>query len=325
MPYWRTASQRGWLGLPEFTSGLTLSAMSEANAEHVRSVARVVTAHRQTEGAGFIVRRPIPTHGLSLVDPFLLVDEMGPVEYQPGQAMGAPDHPHRGFETVTYVLEGEGAHEDSAGNRGVIGPGAVQWMTAGAGVVHSELPSERLRELGGRMHGFQIWVNLPRDKKLVPPRYQEIPASDIPEAVSLDGLARAKVIAGEVFGVRAVIDTHTPITFHDWTLEPGADVTLPVSADENVCVYVFQGTVHVGVDARVIDDGQLAVLGSGDAVRLATPREGSAARLLLLAGRPLREPVARHGPFVMNTREELEQAFLDYEAGRMGTIARPRG
>ncbi len=270
------------------------------------------------------MRRPIPTYGLSLVDPFLLVDEMGPVDYGPGEAVGAPDHPHRGFETVTYMLEGEGQHEDSAGNRGVIGPGAVQWMTAGSGLVHSELPSEHFRERGGRMHGFQIWVNLPRDKKLVPPRYQEIPAQQIPVARSEDGRARAKVIAGEVFGVRAVIDTHTPISYHDWTLDPGADITLPVASDANVCVYVFQGTAHVGADARVVDDGQLALLGSGEAVRLATPAQGGGARLLLLAGRPLREPVARHGPFVMNTREELEQAFADFEAGRMGRIERTR-
>jgi len=298
--------------------------MPEANVERVRDVARVVTAQRQTEGAGFVVRRPIPSYGLSLVDPFLLIDEMGPVEYRAGEAIGAPDHPHRGFETVTYVLEGEGEHEDSAGNRGVIGPGAVQWMTAGSGVVHSELPSAHLREEGGRMHGFQIWVNLPREKKLVPPRYQEIPAHQIPEARSDDGLAHVKVIAGEVFGVRAVIDTHTPITYHDWTLAPGADVTLPVASDQNVCIYVFHGSARVGPADRVIDDGQLAVLGSGDAVRLAVPRDGANARALLLAGRPLREPVARHGPFVMNTREELEQAFEDYQAGRMGRIQRAR-
>lgn len=298
--------------------------MSEPTAERVRGVARVVTAQRQTEGAGFVVRRPIPSYGLSLVDPFLLIDEMGPVEYRAGEAMGAPDHPHRGFETVTYMLEGEGEHEDSAGNRGVIGPGAVQWMTAGSGVVHSEVPSNRLRELGGRMHGFQIWVNLPREKKLVPPRYQEIPAQRIPKVGSPDGLAHAKIIAGEVFGARAVIDTHTPITYHDWTLQPAADVVVPIAADQNVCVYVFQGAALVGVEAVEIADGQLAVLGSGDGVRLTADSQGSGARLLLLAGRPLREPVARYGPFVMNTREELEQAFEDYEAGRMGRIERPQ-
>jgi len=184
------------------------------------------------------------------------------------------------------------------------------------------MPSARLRTQGGRMHGFQIWVNLPREKKLVPPRYQEIPAHQIPEARSDDGLAHVKVIAGEVFGVRAVIDTHTPITYHDWTLEPGADVTLPIGSDENVCIYVFRGAVRVGAEARDVADGQLAVLGSGNAVRLAVPRDGSSARLLLLAGRPLREPVARYGPFVMNTREELEQAFTDFQAGRMGRIER---
>lgn len=298
--------------------------MASSSSERGRSIARVVTAHRQTEGGGFVVRRPIPTYGLSLFDPFLLIDEMGPVDYGPGEAVGAPDHPHRGFETVTYMLEGEGQHEDSAGNRGVIGPGAVQWMTAGSGVVHSEMPSDQFREVGGRMHGFQIWVNLPRDKKLTAPRYQEIPAPQIPEARSEDGRARVKIIAGEVFGVQAVIDTHTPITYHDWTLDPGADVTVPLASDANACVYVFGGTAQVGVDAGAIDDGQLALLGSGEGVRLATSETGSGARLLLLAGRPLREPVARHGPFVMNTREELEQAFADYEAGRMGRIQRAR-
>lgn len=289
---------------------------------HEREIARIVTAHRQTEGAGFVVRRPIPAQGLALVDPFLLIDGMGPVDYAPGEAMGAPDHPHRGFETVTYVLEGEGEHEDSAGNRGLIGPGAVQWMTAGAGVVHSEMPSKRLRELGGRMHGFQIWVNLPRSKKLVAPRYQEIPANRIPEAHSDDGRAHVRVIAGEALGARAVIDTHTPISYHDWTLEPGADVVVPVDAEQNVCVYVFRGSANVGREGREIEDGQLAVLGAGDSVRLAVKGGVLTARLLLLAGRPLREPVARYGPFVMNTRDELMQAFDDYQSGRMGRIHR---
>lgn len=296
--------------------------MEPKSSARVREIARLVTAHRQTEGAGFVVRRPIPTQGLALVDPFLLIDEMGPVDYAPGEAVGAPDHPHRGFETVTYILEGEGEHEDSAGNHGLIGPGAVQWMTAGAGVVHSEMPSKHLREAGGRMHGFQIWVNLPRSKKLVAPRYQEIPASQIPEARSEDGRAHVRVIAGEALGAQAVIDTHTPIAYHDWTLEPGADIVVPIDSDQNVCVYVFRGSANVGPDAREVDDGQLAVLGAGDSVRLAVTSGVLTARLLLLAGRPLREPVARYGPFVMNTREELLQAFEDHQNGRLGRINR---
>src|SRR5436305_4032794 len=155
-----------------------------------RQVVKVVQAHRQREGGGFIVRRPVPTMGLEQIDPFLLIDEMGPVDYGPGEAVGAPDHPHRGFETITYMLEGEFEHEDSAGHRGVLRPGDVQWMTAGAGIVHSEMPSDRIREEGGRVHGFQIWGNLPAKLKMARPRYQEVPAAQIPEAVTADGKAR---------------------------------------------------------------------------------------------------------------------------------------
>src|SRR5216117_1203346 len=165
-----------------------------ADSRTVRETTRIVTAHRQREGGGFVVRRPLPTDGLELADPFLLLDEMGPVEYGPGEAIGAPDHPHRGFETVTYMLEGEFEHEDSAGHRGVIRPGDVQWMTAGAGIVHSEMPSRRIRDEGGRIHGFQIWVNLPAKLKMTRPRYQEVAAGRIPEAKSADGRARVRVI-----------------------------------------------------------------------------------------------------------------------------------
>src|SRR5688572_15999602 len=189
---------------------------------NVRGVTKVVTAHRQTEGAGFVVRRPLPTMELKALDPFLLLDEMGPVDYAPGEAVGAPDHPHRGFETVTYVLAGEFEHEDSAGHRGALRPGDVQWMAAGAGIVHSEMPSARIQAEGGRVHGSQTWVNLPARLKMTRPRYQEIPAVRIPEAQTADGLARVRVIAGEALGARAVIETHTPIIYQDWSLEPGA-------------------------------------------------------------------------------------------------------
>jgi redox-sensitive bicupin YhaK (pirin superfamily) len=283
----------------------------------IRPVTRVVTAHRQQEGAGFIVRRPFPGAGLALADPFLLLDELGPVDYGPGEAIGAPDHPHRGFETVTYVLEGENEHEDSAGHRGTIGPGDVQWMTAGRGVVHSEVPSKSMVERGGRVHGFQIWVNLPAKDKMTAPRYQEIPSAGIPQATSPDGLATAKVIAGDVLGRRAVIETRTPIALHDWTLAPGASIDVPLPPSFAAYVYVFRGDAQVG-DAA-LHEGQLAVLGEGDAVHLASTGE---ARLLLLAGVPLREPVASYGPFVMNTRDEIVQAVRDYQAGRMGAIRR---
>src|SRR5688500_12246486 len=178
-----------------------------AEGIEVREVEKVVTAHKQREGGGFIVRRPLPSLGMNLVDPFLLIDEMGPADYGPGEAVGAPDHPHRGFETVTYMLEGEFEHEDSAGHRGRIGPGDVQWMTAGAGIVHSEMPARAIRERGGRVHGFQIWVNLPARLKMTRPRYQEVRGSQIPEGRTADGPARVPVGAGAAPGARAVIDT----------------------------------------------------------------------------------------------------------------------
>ena len=289
----------------------------------VRDVSRIVTAHRQEEGGGFVVRRPLPSMTLTVADPFLLIDELGPVDYGPGEALGAPDHPHRGFETVSYILSGELEHEDSAGHRGVLRAGDVQWMTAGAGIVHSEMPSRALREAGGRVHGFQIWVNLPSRLKLTEPRYQEVASAKIPTAESADGLARVRVVAGEALGARAVIDTLTPIVYQDWSLEPGADVTLPLSAEQRALVYVFDGAVDLGDAATTAEDGQLALLSDGDHVRLRAARGGSkTARLLLLAGVPLNEPVARYGPFVMNTKEEIEQAFRDYQSGKMGAITR---
>jgi len=287
----------------------------------VREVARVVTAHRQLEGAGFPVRRPVPTPGTDHVDPFLLIDEMGPIAYPPGQAVGAPDHPHRGFETVTYIVEGGVEHEDSAGHRGTLGPGDVQWMTAGGGIVHSETPTARLLDQGGRMHGFQIWVNLPARLKMTTPRYQEVSATKVPRARSDDGRAEVNVIAGSALGARAVIETHTPIVFLDWKLDDGADVTVEVPADHRALVYVFEGSAMIGDAAATVADGNMTILGEGSAARLRTA-EGKRARLLLLAGVPLREPVARYGPFVMNTEQELVQALQDFRSGKMGEITR---
>jgi quercetin 2,3-dioxygenase len=293
--------------------------MSEPTSDRV--ITKVITAHRQREGAGFLVRRPFPSTGVEQVDPFLLLDEMGPSTYGPGEAVGAPDHPHRGFETVTYMLEGEFEHEDSAGHGGRIGPGDVQWMTAGDGVVHSEMPSKRIREEGGTVHGFQLWVNLPARDKRIAPRYQGIPASRIPEATSEDGKARVRVVAGEALGAQAVIDTRTPIAYHHWRLAPGAHARVRLRTDMNACVYVFAGEAQVGPDATAVGEGQCALLGEGEVVRLAC--DGGAAgeaQLLLLAGVPLREPVAWYGPFVMNTADEIRQAIVDYQEGRLGQI-----
>jgi quercetin 2,3-dioxygenase len=282
-----------------------------------RQVVRVVTSHQQREGGGFVVRRPFPTRGFDDADPFLMLDEMGPVDYAPGKAVGAPDHPHRGFETVTYVLEGEAEHADSAGHRGKIGPGDVQWMTAGRGIVHAEMPSRRMQENGGRMHGFQLWVNLPARDKMMAPRYQEIPRAKIPSATTPDGLATVQVIAGSALGVSANIETRTPITYQHWRLEAGANVVVEVPSDHAAYVYVFEGSIAIA--GRTLGAGQFAVLGEGDSVELGAQ---ATAQALLLSGVPLREPVARYGPFVMNTEREIQQAILDYQAGKLGEIKR---
>ena len=278
---------------------------------------QVVPAPQVTEGGGFVVRRPFPVHGLSYVDPFLLIDEMGPVDYAPGKAIGAPDHPHRGFETVTYIMDGEMQHEDSHGHRGSIRSGDVQWMTAGAGVIHSEMPSREMLERGGRMHGFQIWINLPREKKMTQPRYQEYAADRLP-LVSGDG-RWIRVIAGEAYGQRSPIETTVPATMLHVKLEPGKTASFDVAPGSNVIVHAIAGEGVVG-DARVSAHHAAILSQSPATVVLSSGRGGFEA--LLLAGMPLGEPVARYGPFVMSTMDELEQAFEDYRSGNFGAIAR---
>ena len=312
----RSFRMNGWPGVRKSSAGQA-SACRRESVMSQRGVVQVVNAHRQQEGGGFVVRRPFPSASLRYADPFVLLDEMGPVEYGPGQAIGAPDHPHRGFETVTYVLEGESEHEDSAGHRGKIGPGDVQWMTAGRGIVHSEMPSQELQRSGGRMHGFQIWVNLPARDKMIAPRYQEIPRTRIPLAMTSDCLATVHVIAGEALGAHAVIETRTPISYLHWTFSPGASVQLPLPREHAAYVYVFDGAVRV--DNRDLHSGQLAVLGEGDSVQFEASQR---AQVLLLSGVPLREPFVQYGPFVMNTEREIQQAFEDYQAGRLGEIRR---
>jgi quercetin 2,3-dioxygenase len=286
-----------------------------------RSVTRLVPSTRSREGGGFIVRRPFPTAALDHLDPFLLLDEMGPVDYAAGEAKGAPDHPHRGFETVTYLLEGEMEHKDSAGNAGRLRPGDVQWMTAGAGVVHSEMPSRDVLSRGGRVHGFQLWVNLPRRDKIIAPRYQDTASARIPVVDRGDGV-RVKVVAGEALGARAVIETHTPILYLHATLQPGARLTVPVPASHNLFAFVFGGEGTFGAKDQPARDGHLVILAhDGEAVSLAATGSGAPLEVLLVGGEPLREPVARYGPFVMNSEQELVQAFEDFRSGRMGRIA----
>ncbi|MEO6468702.1 MAG: pirin family protein [Acidimicrobiia bacterium] len=275
-----------------------------------RTVVATVEAHRQLEGAGFEVRRPFPTPRLSLVDPFLLLDEMGPVEVEPGQAKGAPDHPHRGFETVTYMISGASEHEDSAGNAGRIGPGAVQWMTAGSGVIHSEMPARELFTDGGRMHGFQLWVNLPAAQKMIAPRYQEFAADQIPKA-SDDGVV-VRIIAGSFGGVTGPVETHSPVTYLHVSLPAGREIRVDVAEGETAMVYTFAGE----------GDGTLRIYDTaGDEIVLANSGSEPGEHLVL-TGQALREPVARYGPFVMNTSDEIETAISDFQSGRFGAIAR---
>lgn len=293
--------------------------MTTVDEQAVRSVARKVQAMEMLEGGGFLVHRPFPTERLSMVDPFLLLDEMGPSDYGPGEAVGAPDHPHRGFETVTYMLEGSFQHKDSVGNSGLLTPGSVQWMTAGSGVVHSEMPSDDLMENGGRLHGFQLWVNLPAIEKMVPPRYQEFPAEGVPVASNEQGVW-VRVIAGEALDTHAVIDTHTPIMYLHFILQPGATHVQRVPSEYNAFVYLVEGKGSFGSDAEEGKKGDLIAF-EQDGGRVSVTNTGDEPlSFLLLGGLPLNEPVARYGPFVMNTSEEIKQAFEDYRAGKMGLI-----
>jgi len=287
-----------------------------------RTVSGVVNSIQTLEGGGFLVRRPFPKAAFSEFDPFLLLDEMGPMEVAPGEAKGAPDHPHRGFETVTYMLSGEMEHKDSRGHAGRLSSGDVQWMTAGAGVVHSEMPSQAFMRNGGRMHGFQLWVNLPQRDKMMKPRYQEIPSAKIPKATSADGLVSVSVIAGEALGQKAVIETRTPIIYLHYRLEPGGVATPQVPRDYNAFVYIVEGAGLFGSEGEPGADGQMVMFApDGDEVRIENSADAKAAlEVLLIAGPPLNEPIARYGPFVMNTEAEIHQAFEDYRLGLMGAI-----
>jgi len=286
----------------------------------VRKISKVWKSKPTIEGAGVHLKRAFGISQVPQFDPFLMLDDFhssNPADYLPG----FPWHPHRGIETITYVQEGLVEHGDSIGNKGVIAAGDVQWMTAGSGVVHSELPSDEFMRDGGVMHGFQIWVNLPARDKMMPPRYQEIPAARIPQATSADGKVTVRVIAGSALGVSAVIETRTPIHYLHFTIQPGGELAQPVPAGDNALVYLISGNAQVGHEHKRVREGQMARLGDGDVVPLAVPAEADGpAELLLLAGTPLNEPVARYGPFVMNTRSEIEQAIRDYESGRMGRI-----
>jgi hypothetical protein len=289
-----------------------------------RPVVQLITAPSMLEGAGFPVRRPFPGPYGNIADPFLLLDHIGAVEYAPGDAKGAPWHPHRGFETVTYIIDGAFQHTDSNGGGGIITDGATQWMTAGAGILHDELPTEELVLKGGLFHGIQLWVNLPAALKFTPPRYQDIRPDRVALLSSADGGALIRVIAGELGGHRGPGVTHTPIAYAHATLTPGAHLEIGWEPTYNCLVYVLAGSGSVGREGQAIREGQLAVLGAGDALTVSADAHQDSRtpnlEVLLLGGRPIREPVVSYGPFVMNTREEIVQAIQDYQAGRMGII-----
>ncbi len=290
----------------------------------LRAVRQVTTAPHGLEGEGFPVRRAFAGVSLEDLDPFVHMDQMGEIDYAPGEPKGTPWHPHRGFETVTYMIDGTFQHQDSIGGGGVITNGATQWMTAGAGILHIERPPEELVVSGGLFHGIQLWVNLPKRDKWVPPRYQGIEPHTATLLSSPDGGALLRVIAGDVDGHTGPGVTYTPITLVHATLSPGARVVLPWPRQRNALVYVLAGRGSVGGEGRPVHTGQLAVFGAGDALVVAAdPAQDSstpALEVLVLGGEPIREPVAAYGPFVMNTRDELTQAFEDFHAGRLGTI-----
>ena len=293
-------------------------------AARPRPVRSVTTAPRGFEGEGFPVRRAFAGVDLADLDPFIHLDQMGEVEYAPGEPKGTPWHPHRGFETVTYLLDGRLRHEDSHGGGGLISDGDTQWMTAGSGLLHIEAPPEEVVMAGGLFHGFQLWVNLPAVQKWNAPRYQDLRGSDVALLTSPDGGALLRLIAGELGGIDGPGSTSTPISLVHATVEPDASVRLPWRQDFNALVYVLAGRGTVGADRRPIEMGQLATFGPGDTVEFGAlaSQESRAPKLdvLVLGGRPIREPVAWYGPFVMNNRAELKQAYDDFQAGKLGRI-----
>ena len=305
---------------------LTLPRLAEPDAGTAteRAVKTVTTGPKGFEGEGFPVTRAFAGVELHDLDPFIHMDQMGEVEYAPYEPKGTDWHPHRGFETVTYILDGTFLHQDSHGGGGVITNGATQWMTAGSGILHIETPPESLVRSGGLFHGIQLWVNLPKASKWLPPHYQDIRGTDVGLASTPDAGALLRVIAGEVDGVEGPGSTHTPMAMVHATVSPGAQMTVPWRTDFNALVYVMAGTGHVGRERRPLRAGQLAVLGHGETITVGADQQQdartSALEVVLLGGLPIREPIAWAGPFVMNTKAEVAQAFQDFQKGRLGTI-----
>jgi redox-sensitive bicupin YhaK (pirin superfamily) len=312
--------------MPAITADtLTLRRVAPSRPTDIeRPVRSVTTGPRGYEGEGFPVVRAFAGVSSADLDPFIHMDQMGEVEYEPGEPRGTDWHPHRGFETVTYMIDGRFAHQDSHGGGGLITDGATQWMTAGSGILHIETPPAELVESGGVFHGIQLWVNLPRKDKFASPRYQSIEGGDVGLLSSEDGGALVRVIAGDIDGMAGPGATHTPITLAHATIQPGARLSLPWNQDFNALVYVLSGRGTVGSAGHPIRQGQLAVLGTGDRIALSASDSQESHRpameVLLLGGRPIREPVFHYGPFVMNSKSELIQAVEDFQAGRFGQV-----
>jgi len=282
-----------------------------------REITRIVQGEITIEGGGFQVRRPFPTRAIDHVDPFLLLDEAGPIQHKPGDEDGLPDHPHRGFETLTYVLEGETRSHDSTGFVDDFHAGDVEWTTAGRGIIHGGGPTPYTRQHGGSMRGFQIWVNLPAAKKWIAPQSLRIKAESIPLIEDANSGYKLKVLGGEAAGIRGPINTTWPILYLHYTVQPGGHAMLDVPAGQNIMLYVFHGGVSVGKEASRLTAGQLGILSDGDQLAIANTSD-EIAELLVLGAEPINEPIARYGPFVMNTRDEVFQAFDDFNAGKFG-------
>ncbi len=296
--------------------------VSSATTPQGRRTAGILSGVATPEGDGIVVYRPFPSRAAREIDPFLLLDRLGPVTLTPGAAAGVPPHPHAGFEVVSYVLQGRLEHRDSRGHRGSLGPGDVQWMTAGSGIVHSEMPGAELQANGGTLEAIQLWVNLPARDKRASPRYGDIPAAQLPTATTADDLAGVRVIAGEALGVRATLPLRTPITYLHWTLQPGATVHQPLPDGTEALAYVLHGRARFGADAREGSRDELVRFEDRDGpVTITVPPGGERTEVLVLAGPPIGEPVARSGPFVMNTPAEIRTVIAEFRAGAMGEIS----
>ncbi|WP_278312676.1 pirin family protein [Lolliginicoccus levis] len=312
--------------MPAVTANtLTLPRINAATApETERAVTSLTSGPRGFEGEGFPVTRAFAGVPSAALDPFIHMDQMGEVDYAPGEPRGTDWHPHRGFETVTYMIDGRFQHQDSHGGGGLIENGATQWMTAGSGVLHIETPPAELVDSGGLFHGLQLWVNLPRKDKFLAPKYQNLEGGQVTLLSSADGGALVRVIAGDLDGHRGPGATYTPITMAHATIQPGAQLSTPWNPAFNALVYVLSGRGTVGADARPIRQGQLAVLGAGDRITVAAADAQDSNRpaleVLLLGGQPIREPVFQYGPFVMNTKQEIIEALEDFQSGAFGQI-----